>query len=522
MAGMRYQPQGRVQIDWSNPITQGLAFAFVHGAVALGWQAGIGDTFYSYGASSVPTANPKGQALRVSGSSGPGAYQLRGIAGTSNSYSILAVASTSDVSGTASALDADNGTVERNFQFRLNAGRAEVIPFAGTTTTGVATFPTAMTSAEAAQGFVIGATVSPAGSSAWQRGRKATATMNAGAPNNFPPYPAVGSRVIGTQRWASGGINMHACWMRVLSDAEMQSLAANPWQIFLDPYEEDYFAPASSAPVGYTLTAAPGAFSLAGPAATLRAARVLPAAPGVFGLAGSSAGLAASRRLTAASGAFGLSGSSAGLLASRRLRGGPGALSLSGGSAGLIAGRRLVTGAGGFALSGGAVVLLAARRLSVAPGAFVLSGSAAQLTYQQADNPNGGKASYTLSAAPGSFGLSGSGVTLRAARRMAAAPGALAFAGSAAVLAYGRRLSAASGAFDLQGTAVLLRADRRMPARAGMFELVGMPAQLRYSAQIEYARAPAGSGYAPQRHEYSSRPSATSSPRPAAIQRNLR
>jgi hypothetical protein len=181
----------------------------------------------------------------------------------------------------------------------------------------------------------------------------------------------------------------------------------------------------------------------------------------------------------------------------------------------------VTAGGGSFALTGNGVSLRAARRLSAAPGVFGLAGAALVLTYQQAHGQNEA-AQYALTAAPGSFGLSGSAVAMRVQRRLTAGQGGFALAGGSAALVYGRRLPAATGALALQGNAVMFGAARRLSAQAGEFDLTGAAAQLHYSAQIEYARAPAGSGYTPQRHEYQSRPAATSSSRPAAMQRNNR
>jgi hypothetical protein len=347
---------------------------------------------------------------------------------------------------------------------------------------------------------------------------------------------------------------------------EAQSLSVNPWQIFADPYEDDeVFLTAAAAPKAYTLAVSPGSFSLAGPSAalrlsrkmsaatgafssdgapaSLRAGRALPAVSGAFALAGAPialradrtipasaggfaltgapAGLATARRLLGAAGGFSIAGADVRLASARRLSASAGALALSGSAAGLLAGRRMPAGGASFALTGSGVSLRTARRLSVAPGVFGLSGSAPVLTYQQAPGQAEG-AQYTLTTAPGSFGLSGAAVVMRAQRRLTAGQGGFALAGGSAVLAYGRRLSAATGALALQGNAVLLPAARRLSAEAGEFDLAGAAAHLHYSAQIEYARAPDGSGYTPQRHEYQSRPAATSSSRPAAMQRNNR
>ena len=83
-------------------------------------------------------------------------------------------------------------------------------------------------------------------------------------------------------------------------------------------------------------------------------------------------------------------------------------------------------------------------------------------------------------------------------------------------------MSAVVGAFSVGGGAATLRAARFVSAQTSAFVLDGVDAGLRYSAQVTYVRAPEGAGYAPKQSYNESRPVATSSPRPAAIQRNMR
>jgi len=67
-----------------------------------------------------------------------------------------------------------------------------------------------------------------------------------------------------------------------------------------------------------------------------------------------------------------------------------------------------------------------------------------------------------------------------------------------------------------------MRAARRLRVSPAVLALAGGNVQLRYISQIEYARAPAGAGFAPQRTAVSARPAQTGGHRPPAIQETTR
>jgi hypothetical protein len=354
-----------------------------------------------------------------------------------------------------------------------------------------------MTTAEMAAGFSLGATASPQAISVFQNGVKgasAAGTNIATPTGNF----WIGCRKTSTSSpWAVGGLSLVAAWSRTLSDAEMQSLGANPWQLFLaaDDYDETFVVPSGSA---YTLTAAPGSFSLTA------------AAAGVY----------AGRKLQADQCALTLAATPVGLRTARRLAADQGALTMSSAAASLLLQRLLPTGTAGFALVGTSAALRASRKLVAQSAAFALSAGTVQMVYTPA--PGLGGPAYTLTAAAGVFGLVGAATGLQAHRRLPANTGAFGWVGAAAILLAGRRLPATVGTFTVAGATAALRCARYMPTQLGTFNLVVADAQLRYSAQVAYARAPAGAGYAPRQHYNESRPAATSGSRPAALQRNNR
>src|SRR5207244_11666070 len=104
----------------------------------------------------------------------------------------------------------------------------------------------------------MGATlaVSQAGqpASAWQNGIKIGSNSTTNAVFSSGSM-RVGGRKNGSQGWANGGLAMVAAWNRVLSDDEMRSLAANPWQIFTaasnsSTYQAAIASAGNVAPVG--------------------------------------------------------------------------------------------------------------------------------------------------------------------------------------------------------------------------------------------------------------------------------
>jgi hypothetical protein len=469
------QPQQAPQIDWGNPITAGLVFAYTMGNEAQGWcEDGRNGIQYvrtsdgaQYGRQINTLTGTAGQLLAGS------AYLFGGPTQSSvktGSYSLFAFG-TGPGSGMQSALDDDDG-VTRRFQFRLNAGKAELIPFYSGGNGSVAAAAT-LSAYDLANGFAMGATVNGTSYAVYQKGIKASATLGgaAQAPNS---QIYVGARKTAAQQWLTGGLMLVAMWNRPLTDAEHQSLADNPWQLFKGPPRRVWMVRAPAA--AYLLQAASGAFLLSASPAVLSAARRLAVAAGALTTAWSPANLIASRRLPAATGTFGMTGSAAMIQAARKI----------------------AASAGSFGIAGAASSMTVARRLAAQPGAFVLSPGSAQMVYTP--NPAPGGPTYTLTAVAGAFTLA---------------------AGVAGVLAR-RRLSSMSGSFVLAGAAAALRASRCMPAQAGAFNLSGADAQLRYSAQPTYARGPAGAGYAPQQHYNEGRPAAARGPRPVAMQRNTR
>lgn len=255
MAGMRYQPQGLARVDWSNPITRGLAFAYVH----LGFNIqGFGPSIPSAAFGYTVTRTPRGLAAQTRDTNTT-LYQTPQTNVTGANYSLLAVGSATSTSAVQAAIDDDNDTSSpRCFQFRVNGGKTELITFDTGGGPYFATAP-AMTAAQLASGFVMGAQVAGNNIAVFQNGQKTSGT--ASGTQRTP----TGSFLIGQHKgtfgngWATGGLALVAAWSRTLSDAEMRSLSDNPWQLFVDPDDvyDNYATPATGSSV------APGTAALA-------------------------------------------------------------------------------------------------------------------------------------------------------------------------------------------------------------------------------------------------------------------
>lgn len=229
------QPQQNVQIDWSNPVTAGLVFAYTMGNEAVGWgEDGRSNIQYV----KVSDGSPFGRCINtLSGTAGQvlsatSGYLFASPTQTSiksGAYSLFAFG-TSSSNTVQSAIDDDNGSARR-FQFRFSNGKAELIPFYNGGN-GSVTAPVALSAYDLANGFAMGATVNGTAYAIFQKGVKTAGTTlpsTALTPNSSI---AIGVRSTQVQQWLVGGLMLVAMWNRPLTDAEHASLSDNPWQLF--------------------------------------------------------------------------------------------------------------------------------------------------------------------------------------------------------------------------------------------------------------------------------------------------
>jgi hypothetical protein len=496
------QPGEALAIDWSNPLTRDMTVCLMHADQAYGFvSATDGSGFPVTQNNVVYTAGVQANTVQGTGGRPIGTTPMYTLAAKgaidSPNYSLFAFGTCTSTSATQSALDMDNSS-ERYWQFRLNAGKVEFLPFNASMTalTGQVTSPVALTVAEMSRGFTMGATASPTRTACFQNG-----VITVGAPSSMKTpgigIPiCVGARATNAQQWGTGALMLVVVWRRTLADSEMQALADNPWQLFAARRRRMWMSP------------------------TAFAAYVLQAAVGTFQMSASQVALSAARRLVAAAGALTSSWSPANLVAWRRLTAGAGAFAMNGSSAPILAARKLAANVGTFGLLGAAVPMITVRRLTLQSGAFALSPGAVQMTYTPAQGSGG--PTYTLMAVAGAFALTAGAANVLARRRLGAASCPFAWSGAAAPVLVGRRMSTSTGMFAVASGSVIMRAARCVLTQVGTFGLSGADAQLRYSAQVTYARAPVGRGYIPQQHYNESRPAESNMSRPAELQRNHR
>lgn len=278
------QPWQAQLIDWSNPITKDIVLAISHADQGYGFAA-EGLSQYPYiGATQANT--PQGTGGRSTSTSNY-LYQVGGHRLLMNTYSLFAFGSCA--SGTTqNALDLDNGTT-RYFQFRIANGQVQMIPFDTGGNAVVVSPSPALSVTEMSRGFAMGATVSPSRATAWQNDAFASGVPTSGtfvAPTQSQAM-YVGSRASGTQGWATGALSLAVAWSRTLTDAEMRSMIANPWQLFR-PAMRRLWMPMPTVSTTSELTPGVSALSIVGHAPTIEqtANIALSPAPAVIGVTG--------------------------------------------------------------------------------------------------------------------------------------------------------------------------------------------------------------------------------------------
>ncbi|MDN4061304.1 hypothetical protein QPK31_24085 [Massilia sp. YIM B02769] len=492
MAGMRYQPQGKLQLNRQHTLAPALRLLSLPG-VHRGFDAVAQQAATTVGVKVVST--PDGAVGGFGAAVGAGSTDriTTGLVGdfplSGRSY-IFRFRRNGGGGGNLGRLF--DKTSSGGGQFLMWYGSRAAISYgfyAGSSTERNIDIPGTATTAAVGQDCILIVAHAYDGASstinAYVNGQRVlNDSVVAGVLRDAPSVPlTIGNRASDGARVWDGSIEFAGVIDLVLSPDQATALSGGIYQVLANPYADDQD---EAQPRSYTLTAAAGAFAVTGSPAGLRVARRLAAAPAGFSLAGAAAALRAVRRLSVEPGAFALAGSAAGLRAARKFAAAPGV----------------------FSLAGGVATLVAARRLSAAPGSFAVVGQVATLVHTAAPAPGG--PTYVLTASPGGFALAGAPAALVVARRITAGAGSFGIGSSPVSLTAQRRLAVGPGAFDVVGAAALLKVARRLSANPGTFTVAGSDVMFRQGAQIEYARAPAGSGYTPRRQEYQSRPAQVS------------
>jgi hypothetical protein len=544
------QPQQAAPIDRSNPITQGLVFAWSAAQEALDLSASV------FGVES---------GTRLTRSVSASGRQMLGVGTGQIEYAARNDLKFSGAPGQtlfSLAMIATPGSCDGSFLGRVSSShdyRLAINSGSQAITYGTGGSPTSAVTASVAGALTplanrplpIAATFDLATARIYLDGNlSASAAQGNGFSTSNDRLALFARGVGGGETLTGAGQSLVLIFRRCLSPAEVASLSANPWQVFRAPPRRLWVAAAVTG-AKYTLALGTGSFALTSVSARLIGIRRLAAAAAGYALTPTAASLQAARRITAAPGALSLTTTVAVLRAARRLPAAVGAIALSGTAAKLLAARKLTAVSSAFALAGSAATFVytsaqagtgATYTLTGGSGLFLLTVATGRMqlarrlvvaagAYSAVGRPATVVAARRLPATAGSFATGVGSAGLRAARRLPVAAALFSFSSVTATLHYAPdsastsptySLVAVGGALALVGTGAGLRAARRLRGVAGALAVTGGPARLLYGQQIEYARAPAGTGYAAQQTESIHRPTAAATARPAALQRNKR
>ena len=508
MADMRYQPQGLVRPSVDNPIARGLV---------LSVQAGAGVREVLSGR----LMSGRGAAQSIKAVEGGLAFDLRG----TNTAAFINVAGAADAlagdqtvvfdlvfvgaySGTAPSIGGLwRSTAQNDSWLALDRTSADALTLSfrigGANSTrvfniGASTLHgrrlTIAASIYRGDGRILRMRVASAGQTLQDIEVTYSAAGNTALTPTGTEYLSIGSESVeNASRNPNCIVYSEHHFSRVLDASEVASLSAAPWQLYADAQEDDFYsAPASGGAIAIT----PASLLLGGGEVAMRVTRRLVAQPAAMAIESGPVALSASRKLAVQAAALGETGGEVGLRALRQVS---------------ISGAELT-------LQSGDAQLRAARRLTVAPIDMAIAGGSIQFVYRP--TPEAG--SYVMAVTPAALAITAGNVTMRVTRRMPVAPAALAVAASEVRLLAGRRMVVGTAGLSVDAGAVLMRAARRLQLDPVQLAASSGAVTLRYSAQIEYARAPVGPGYSPQRVEVRARPAQTGGFRPPATQRNNR
>ena len=405
MAGMRYQPQGRVRIDSSNPISKGLISVIVGSHshdVATGQR--IADSFRA-GNTSNRSITPSG--FGIDGQRGQAKSLLSGN-DTIYSGSMFVIAITDNISAEQiiAEIGGNSSFAEQQRGIRLNGGRV------GTYSRNLfeVVSPSGYTHPRNAP-IVIGTTYTGAATTLYLDGVLVSAGNTASRNGPASMFNVGGILGQTSQYFLRGSIPVAFAWNRELSAEEMRSLSANPWQMFLSSVEDDDIVAQAAS---HVLSIESAALAFDGRSVSMRVSRQLPAQPAALALSSGHIALRAARRVPVASASLGIAAGNVQVRTSRRF------------SFGSI----------GLELGAGAVAIRAMRRMAMAPASLVVADGQVDMLYSQSPVA----ASYTLPLSAAAMTIAGGGVLMRVTRRLSVGPVHIAVSGQQVTFSAGNRL----------------------------------------------------------------------------------
>ena len=314
----RSQPQGNVEIDWSNPITRGLVTAFLPNQrfPYIDSVTRISDTS---GFRLVSAPGPRGvQASTLTTSvnhpwslsfqqPAGNFFQRPGLASGYPAISVFTLYQQFDTTSTGPIWGAGFDSTYYARFFKENTGAISFVPNTNSAGAGITGPVLNANQVYAIAGvnegnlrelFVDGASV---------------ASSSGGITFLNTAFRYSGSSYVANQ-FRRIGLHCGYAWSRRLTVSEIKSLTDNPWQIFRP--QRLIFPVEITGGGGKTLSADSGAYTLTGSNADLLHSRFISADAGSYALTGSNADLLRGRFISADAGSYALTGSAATLSSS--------------------------------------------------------------------------------------------------------------------------------------------------------------------------------------------------------------
>lgn len=224
MPGMRYQPQGAIRIDWSNPLTSGLIFAFTGGIEAISGKRALN-------LRNTPTTKGIGHKVSSGGGSVANISSLSS-PGTSSITIFSLLADVTVGTGYQGIVGKWDNLAEQRFAMGVVNGQLTLTRYSNTDAAlgAVSSSPlislAVVQDSTSARGYANGVQIGTnaasriyaANTDTWYLG-----CFRSGALSENLPATNIATFV----------------FSRALSAAEIKRLSDNPWQLFADPFETD-------------------------------------------------------------------------------------------------------------------------------------------------------------------------------------------------------------------------------------------------------------------------------------------
>lgn len=489
---MRYQPQGlqRVSRVWRDRLS------FLWSAASPDVDL-VGDKPYTIFSSAdlIPGTGVGGKSF-TGGSNRGRRFTPKS---TGSVFTVFAIVTDRFKGTTRNPFDSDDqGSVGRVFQLRFESSNvANFIPF----DTGGSPYFSSTSNTAPSEGLSMIAGVMAAGgvASSYLNGQVGP-TTNVGTPRFID-----GTRTIcvgnfndpSTANLSSFQGDIYLCGLikGTVTKAELDSLYANPWQLFEAPEEFDELIAAVG---GYTITADKGTFVLTNNPANTLFGRRISADTRSYALTGNSSNLLFGRRVIAESTSYSVNSFSVGLYRGYKTVCDSASFALTGNATQLYRGYRAICSTASYSLTGQSVNirydrvlsgtqqsfsttgydtnLLFGRKLSASTSAFTLSGIAANLVYNQVG-------AYSMQADLGQFILTGNSLQITAQRRMPATVANYSLSGNTSQLVFGRRISGQVASYNMSGTVANFFRHYKIVSQTSSYVVTGRAVVLTYTPE---------------------------------------